>query len=334
MENYIYKNNYKQSLSIKETEEAIRNVKLYFEKELAKELHLTRVTAPLFVESNKGINDGLSGKEVPVSFRVEDFNNQIEIVHSLAKWKRININKYGFNIHEGLYTDMNAIRKDEKRDNYHSVYVDQWDFELLINKEDRNIKFLKDYVKKIYKVIYKTEKFSEKIYEIKAVLPKNIKFITSEKLLDLYPYLSPEERINEYVKLYKAVFLIGIGHKLKNNEVHDLRAPDYDDWNLNGDIYVYNPILDDALELSSLGIRVDKESLKEQLKITHNEDYLNLEYHKAILEDKIPLTFGGGIGQSRISLFMLKKLHIGEVQSSIWLNSTREFFESKGIKLL
>lgn len=334
MEHFIYKESYKSNLTLKENEIAIKDIKDTFEDYFAKELNLTRVTAPLFVESNKGINDGLSGKEIPVSFSLEDFSNKIEIVHSLAKWKRLNINKYGFKVHEGLYTDMNAIRKDETRDNYHSIYVDQWDFELIINESDRNITFLKNYVNKIYRCIFKLERHVQDKYNIKAILPTEITFIESSELINLYPELSINEKINKIVNKYKAVFIIGIGKKLPNNVILDQRAPDYDDWDLNGDLYVYNPILDNALELSSLGIRVDKKSLIHQLKEVNHEDYLKYEYHQKIINDVIPLTFGGGIGQSRLCLFMLKKLHIGEVQSSIWNEETRSFFTKKGIILL
>lgn len=334
MEHFTYKAEYKSRLSLKENEIAIKDVRDTFENLISNELKLTRVTAPLFVESNKGINDGLSGKEIPVSFLLDDFNNKIEIVHSLAKWKRLNINKYGFKIHEGLYTDMNAIRKDEVRDNYHSIYVDQWDFELIISEEDRNLIFLKEYVNKIYNAIFKLEKYIEDKYKIESILPSTITFIESEDLINLYPNLSINQKIDEVVKKYKAVFIIGIGKKLSNNTILDQRAPDYDDWNLNGDLYVYNPILNNALELSSLGIRVDKNSLLHQLKESNHEDYLKYDYHQKILNDVIPLTFGGGIGQSRLCLFMLKKLHIGEVQSSIWNEETRRFFLDKGIILL
>lgn len=334
MEKYTYIEGYKPTLTLKENEVAIKDIREKFEKELAKELDLFRVTAPLFVEANTGLNDGLSGKEEPVSFIIPTFNNKIEIVHSLAKWKRMNINKYNFNMHQGLYTDMNAIRKEEFRDNYHSIYVDQWDFELLINEEDRNKEFLKLYVNKIYKVIYKIEKYVEKKYGIKSILPKEITFIESEELLKLYPTLTGDERVNEYIKEKKALFVIGIGNKLSNNLPHDDRAPDYDDWNLNGDIYVYNPILDNALELSSLGIRVDDKTLIKQMELKNKINSLNLLYYQSILNHQIPLTFGGGIGQSRMCLFMLKKLHIGEVQSSIWDKKTRIELREKGIILL
>mgnify|MGYP002517161567 CR=1 FL=1 len=334
MENFQYVNGYKSKLNFKDNELAIVEVRNYFESYLAKKLHLLRVTAPLFVLSQTGINDDLNGKEIPVNFNVIDFNNRIEIVHSLAKWKRYNISKYNLKMHHGIYTDMNAIRKDEFRDNYHSIYVDQWDYELLIKKKDRNLNFLKKYVKKIYSVIYKTEKHISNKYNLNRVLPKNITFITSEELLKKYPNLSNEERVNEYVKKVKALFLIGIGHKLSNGISQDGRAPDYDDWNLNGDIYVYNPILNNALELSSMGIRVDKNALLEQTKLSNKEYYLNFEYQRKILNNELPLTLGGGIGQSRICMFMLKKLHIGEVQASIWNDETRSFMQKHNVNIL
>ena len=334
MENFIYVEGYKSALTLKETEIAIKDIRERFESLLSKNLDLTRVTAPLFVESNQGINDGLSGKEVPVNFSLKDFTNKIEIVHSLAKWKRLNINRYGFKVHQGLYTDMNAIRKDELRDNYHSIYVDQWDFELIINENDRNLNFLKTYVKKIYKCVYDLEQYVELEYKIKAILPKEISFITSEELLQIYPSLNPNERVNEYVKEHKAIFVIGIGNKLSNNMPHDDRAPDYDDWNLNGDLIFYYPMLDCALEISSMGIRVDGESLLYQLSESgiHEENFS--PYHKKIINNALPLTIGGGIGQSRLSMFLLEKMHIGEVQASVWDKNNIDYCRKNNIVLL
>ncbi len=334
MEINRYKEGYKSNLNLKENEIAIKKIREYFESHLAKKLNLLRVTAPLFVLSKTGINDDLNGVEVPVSFKINDFENNIEIVHSLAKWKRLNIAKYGLEVHEGIYTDMNAIRKDEIRDNYHSIYVDQWDYELIINKKERTIKTLKDYVKRIYSVIKKTEDFAFKKFNIEKILPNKITFITSEELLKKYPDLSPKERVNTFIKEVKACFVIGIGYPLSDGIPQDYRAPDYDDWKLNGDIYVYNPILDDALELSSMGIRVDSASLIKQAKFLNKEEILNYKFHKLILNEELPFTLGGGIGQSRICMFMLKKLHIGEVQSSIWKEETRNFYKEKGITLL
>ena len=278
MEVYKYIEGYKSKLSLKENELAIRDIRHYFQVLLENNLHLIRVTAPLFVKSNTGINDGLNGIEKPVGFSIDSNNVNLEIVHSLAKWKRLNIGKYNLHFNEGIYTNMNAIRKDELRDNYHSIYVDQWDYEVLIKNKDRNIKFLKKTVNKIYSIIYKTEKYVERTYKIESILPKKITFITSEELLQKYPNLSPEDRVNAYIREVKALFVIGIGYNLSNGEPQDGRAPDYDDWNLNGDIYVYNPLLDNALELSSMGIRVDKNALLTQTKISNTEEYLNFKY--------------------------------------------------------
>lgn len=334
MEINRYVEGYKSNLSLKENELAIKKIREYFQTNLAKKLHLIRVTAPLMVISKTGVNDDLSGVEKPVNFHINDFENDIEIVHSLAKWKRLNIGKFGLNVHEGIYTDMNAIRKDEVRDNYHSIYVDQWDYEVIINENDRNIKTLKKYVSDIYSVIRKTELYTEKMFNIKAILPEHITFITSEELLKKYPNLNPSERVNAFIKEVKACFVIGIGYPLSDGKPQDLRAPDYDDWDLNGDIYVYNPLLDDALELSSMGIRVNKESLVKQINYSNKLELLNYKFQKKILNDEVPLTLGGGIGQSRLCMFMLKKLHIGEVQSSIWKKETREFYKNKGVTLL
>lgn len=334
MERIRYKDGYKSSLSIKENEIAIKEIRRFFENNLAKELNLTRVTAPLFVLSKTGINDDLNGNDVPVNFKSQGILRPIEIVHSLAKWKRLNISKYEFNQYEGLYTNMNAIRKDEVRDNYHSIYVDQWDYEIIISKDDRNLNFLKRIVQQIYKVILKTRDFTAKTFQISANLPQNITFMTSEELLNLYPNLTPEERVNEAIKEYGALFVAQIGYPLSDGVPHDNRAPDYDDWNLNGDIFLYNEVLDDAIEISSMGIRVDKEALLKQTKFSKKDENLTYYYQQQILHDKLPFTLGGGIGQSRLCLLLLKKLHIGEVQSSIWEKETYDFFTSKGINLL
>lgn len=336
METYIFKDGYRPILHSLENEKAIRDIRENFQDYLAKNLNLYRVTAPLFVLANSGINDGLNGIEKPVSFHIDGIKQDIEIVHSLAKWKRYNISRYGFKMYEGLYTNMNAIRKDERRDNYHSIYVDQWDYELIIKKEDRNLETLKNYVEKVYKSILEIEDFVYRKYKIEPYLPKKINFVTSQELLDLYPdeNLSFDERLNMYIRNKKAVFVIGIGHLLSNNKPFDLRAPDYDDWNLNGDLFVYNELLDNALELSSMGIRVDRDSLYNQLKLANKLDDLNLDYQQKVYNEQLPYTLGGGIGQSRLCMFLLKKLHIGEVQSSIWDKSTREYFKSKGVELL
>lgn len=334
MEKFRYVNGYKSTLNYLENEIAIKELRRFFEDSLSNTLHLTRVTAPLFVLSKTGINDDLNGEEIPVKFNAKGIDKEIEIVHSLAKWKRLNISKYGFKLHEGLYTNMNAIRKDELRDNYHSIYVDQRDYEFIISKEDRTLKFLKETVEKIYKVILDTRDFISKKFKISANLPENITFLTSEELLRMYPDMSPAERVNEAARRYRALFVAQIGYKLSDGEAQDLRAPDYDDWTLNGDIFVYNELLDDALELSSMGIRVDKEALIKQSKIAKKEENLNLYFQKLILDDKLPYTLGGGIGQSRICMFLLKKLHIGEVQSSVWEKETYEFFTSRGVNIL
>ena len=334
MEKFRYVNGYKSTLNYLENEIAIKELRRFFEDSLSNTLHLTRVTAPLFVLSKTGINDDLNGEEIPVKFNAKGIDKEIEIVHSLAKWKRLNISKYGFKLHEGLYTNMNAIRKDELRDNYHSIYVDQWDYEFIISKEDRTLKFLKETVEKIYKAILDTRDFISKKFKISANLPENITFLTSEELLRMYPDMSPTERVNEAARRYRALFVAQIGYKLSDGEAQDLRAPDYDDWALNGDIFVYNELLDDALELSSMGIRVDKAALIKQSKIAKKEENLNLYFQKLILDDKLPYTLGGGIGQSRICMFLLRKLHIGEVQSSVWGKETYDFFTSRGVNIL
>ena len=324
---------YESTLNLIDTLIAIKKIKDHFEQRLAKVLKLIRVSAPLFVESNSGMNDNLSGVEKPVSFTVQDKN--IEIVHSLAKWKRVALSKYNLRMHSGLYTDMNAIRKDEVLDEIHSIYVDQWDWEMLIEEKDRNIDFLKMIVTKIYNVLRETEIFIQNEYpELTPKLAEEIYFITSQELLDMYPNLSAKERENKIVKEKKAVFIMQIGKILSNNEKHDGRSPDYDDFLLNGDILVYNPVLDNALELSSMGIRVNKESLLSQLKQEDKLDRINLEYHQLLLNDKLPLTIGGGIGQSRMCMYFLNKRHIGEVQSSYWPDDVRKKCEELNINLL
>ena len=322
-----------ETLNLIDTLIAIKKIKDHFEQRLSKILKLIRVSAPLFVESNKGINDNLNGIEEPVSFKVG--NNDIEIVHSLAKWKRMALAKYNLRMHSGLYTDMNAIRKDETLDEIHSIYVDQWDWEMLIEKKDRNIDFLKSIVTKIYNVLRETEIFIQNEYSnLTPKLSNEIFFITSEELLQMYPNLTPKERENKIVKEKGSVFLLQIGKILSNGTKHDGRSPDYDDFNLNGDILVYNPILDSAFELSSMGIRVNKHSLMEQLKQENKLDRVNLEYHQLLLNDKLPLTIGGGIGQSRMCMFFLNKKHIGEVQTSYWPEEIIEKCKKENIELL
>ncbi|WP_372995962.1 aspartate--ammonia ligase [Lutispora sp.] len=327
---------YKSKKDIRGTQVAIKRIKDYFEKRLADELNLTRVSAPLFVEADKGINDNLNGVERPVSFDIKAVEGkEIEIVQSLAKWKRIALKRYGFKPYEGLYTDMNAIRRDEDLDNIHSIYVDQWDWEKVITEKDRTVDFLKDTVRSIYKVFKDTEDYIKRLYTgYETFLPEEISFITSQELEDMYPDKSPKEREHAIAKERGAVFIIGIGGKLKSGERHDGRSPDYDDWDLNGDILFWYPVLDMALELSSMGIRVDKNALLKQLKLAGCEERINLEYHKLLMEDKLPLTIGGGIGQSRICMYFLRKAHIGEIQASVWPKEMIELCEANGIALL
>lgn len=328
--------NYKSNLSLIETEIAIKKVKDFFETKLAETLNLTRVSAPLFLENASGLNDNLNGVERPVNFDILAIeNSNIEIVHSLAKWKRFALHRYKFEAGSGLYTDMNAIRRDEELDNIHSIYVDQWDWEKVITKEDRNLETLKDTVRKIFSVFKATEDFVSSEYpSIEKILPKDITFITSQELEDMYPSLTSKERENAITKEHKAVFILGIGDELKSGEKHDGRSPDYDDWKLNGDILFYDPLFDSAIELSSMGIRVDKAALEYQLQKSGCEERRNLPFHKALLENKLPLTMGGGIGQSRICMFFLRKAHIGEVQASIWDEYTHKQCEAANIELL
>ncbi|MEW9079216.1 aspartate--ammonia ligase [Terrisporobacter glycolicus] len=326
---------YETSLGVIETQQAIKDLKDFFENRLGEMLKLTRVSSPLFVLPETGTNDNLNGVEKPVSFQVPYLRKDAEIVHSLAKWKRMALKKYGFPVGRGLYTDMNAIRKDEELDNLHSLYVDQWDWELIINKEDRTMETLKKVVRDLYKVFKETEEHVHGIYpEVECILPEEITFITSQELLDMYPDLSAKERENAIVKDKKAVFLMQIGKVLSSGEKHDGRSPDYDDWDLNGDILFYNPVLDNAIELSSMGIRVDEEALERQLKAAKCEDRKELDYHKDLLEGKLPYTIGGGIGQSRICMFFLNKAHIGEVQVGIWPQDMIEECGQAGITLL
>ena len=336
MEKLIIPEGYKSPLDIRETEIAIKYVKDYFERELANQLNLTRVSAPLFVEPESGLNDTLNGVERPVSFGIkEQADREVEIVHSLAKWKRYALKRYGFHHGEGLYTDMNAIRRDEDTDNLHSIFVDQWDWEKIISKEERNFDTLKENVRRVYDALRYTEKYmSEKYGYIKPILPDEIYFLTSQELEDMYPDKTPKERENEIVRLKGAVFLMQIGGDLASGEPHDGRAPDYDDWSLNGDILVYYPVLDMALELSSMGIRVDEEALVRQLAIRGCPERAQLPFQRALLDGKLPYTIGGGIGQSRICMFFLRKAHVGEVQSSIWPQGILEACEEKGVWLL
>ena len=334
MLNFSIPSDYKSILTLRETEVAIKKVKDFFERQLAVELNLTRVSAPIFVPSNSGLNDNLNGHERPVTFDVQ-CGEQLEIVHSLAKWKRMALKTYKFNIHEGLYTDMNAIRRDEELDNIHSMFVDQWDWERIIEKCERNEYTLKKTVKSIYRALRHTEIYIASEYPfIGKILPEEIEFVTTQELEDTYPDLSPKDREYQICKQKKAVFLMQIGGKLKSGEKHDGRAPDYDDWSLNGDILVYYPVLDIALELSSMGIRVDEEAMMNQLTESGCEDRAVLPFHSALLAGSLPYTIGGGIGQSRMCMFFLRKAHIGEVQSSFWGEKDHKFCEEKGINIL
>ena len=327
---------YKSSLDIKETQVAIKRVKDFFQRELITQLNLTRVSAPLFVDKNSGLNDNLNGVERPVGFDIlEQKGSEMEIVQSLAKWKRLALKKYGFKPGEGLYTDMNAIRRDEDTDNIHSVYVDQWDWEKVINKEDRNTDTLKDTVKSVYEALRVTEKYMANKYNyVDCFLPEEITFVSSEELEDKYPDKTPKER--EYIAAREngAVFIMKIGDKLKSGEPHDGRAPDYDDWQLNGDIIVYYPVLDIALELSSMGIRVSEQSLAEQLEKAGCPERAELPFQKALLNGELPYTIGGGIGQSRICMFFLRKAHLGEVQASAWKAEDLAYAKERGVEFL
>ena len=326
---------YKPALNIRQTEVAIKKVKDFFERDLAIQLNLTRVSAPLFVDADSGLNDNLNGVERPVSFDIKGMNGNNEIVQSLAKWKRMALDAYGFEPGEGLYTDMSAIRRDEDTDNIHSVYVDQWDWEKVITSEQRCFDTLKRAVKQIYTALIHTEIYIAYDYPfLGRLLPEKIAFITAQELEDEYPNLTPKQREYEAAKKHGAVFLMQIGGKLKSGNKHDGRAPDYDDWSLNGDILVYYPVLDIALELSSMGIRVDSETLKYQLEISGCTDRAALPFHKALLDNKLPLTMGGGIGQSRMCMFFLRKAHIGEVQSSRWEEKDMEICRENEIHLL
>lgn len=336
MNHFIIPDGYRPAIDIRETEIAIKDVKDFFERELAKQLQLIRVSAPLFVRPESGLNDNLNGTERPVSFGVlEQGDAVVEIVHSLAKWKRQALKRYGFHQGEGLYTDMNAIRRDEDTDNIHSLFVDQWDWEKVIAKEERNMETLKTVVRNVYAALTITEQHIASKYDyIQPILPEEITFITTQELEDMYPELTPKEREHAIAKLKGAVFIMQIGGELKSGEKHDGRAPDYDDWSLNGDILVYYPVLDIGLELSSMGIRVDEDSLVKQLEIAGCLDRLDMPFQKSVYEKELPYTIGGGIGQSRICMFFLRKAHIGEVQASIWTDETIAISEEYRIPLL
>ena len=336
MSKLLIPEDYKSSQDLYKTQVLIKEIKDYFQINLANNLNLKRVSAPLFVSEESGLNDNLNGVETPVSFNLPEADNaKMEIVHSLAKWKRYALKEYNFKIHEGLYTDMNAIRACEEPDNTHSFYVDQWDWELIIDKDDRTIEYLKHIVNIIYRTMKSLDEYLCTLVPTRQKLLKDqIRFISSQELLDMYPDKDPKERERLASKKYGAIFLSQIGTVLSNGDKHDNRAPDYDDWLLNGDIIVYNPILDDALELSSMGIRVDSFRLNEQLKKSDKLDRLKYDYHRLLIDDKLPQTIGGGIGQSRLCMFFLQKAHIGEVQVSYWPDKHRKVLANKGIQLL
>ena len=331
--------------SLENTEKAIKSVKDMFQENLSAQLALLRVTAPMVVMSGTGLNDDLNGVERPVAFSVKDMDSrQAEVVHSLAKWKRMKLSQMNFLPGRGIYTDMNALRPDEELDNIHSIYVDQWDWEKVISCDQMNVTYLKKVVRRIYEAIKVTEnKLYVEFPQMKPILPEDIFFIHSEQLLQLYPGLTPKERENAIVKKHKAVFIIGIGHNLSDGSPHDGRSSDYDDWStvnedgyhgLNGDLLLWNPVLHSAFEVSSMGIRVSPEALKRQLEIRREEHKSGLLYHKMLLDGKLPYTIGGGIGQSRLCMFLLRKAHIGEIQSSVWPEDMRLCCHEAGINLV
>lgn len=345
MSKLIKPENYKALLDMKQTEQGIKLIKEFFQQNLSTELRLRRVTAPLFVMQGLGINDDLNGVERAVTFPIKDLGDaKAEVVHSLAKWKRLTLAEYEIEPEYGIYTDMNAIRADEEMDNLHSLYVDQWDWEAVITKENRNLATLKEVVERIYSAILRTEYLTCETYpQITPFLPRKIHFIHSEELLQLYPDLTPKEREDEICRKYGAVFIIGIGSKLSNGEKHDGRAPDYDDWStpnsdgyvgLNGDILIWYPVLNRSVELSSMGIRVDKESLIRQLSLEKQMERSNLYFHKRLLADELPLCIGGGIGQSRLCMILLHKGHVGEIQASIWPEDMRQECLKHGMPLI
>jgi aspartate--ammonia ligase len=336
---------YQRLLDMRQTEQGIKLIKEFFQQNLSTELRLRRVTAPLFVLQGLGINDDLNGVERAVTFPIKDLGDaRAEVVHSLAKWKRLTLAEYEVEPGYGIYTDMNAIRADEELDNLHSLYVDQWDWEAVIRREDRTLAFLKNIVERIYAAIRRTEYLVCESYpQIKPFLPEQIHFIHAEELLEMYPDKTPKEREDAICKKYGAVFVIGIGGKLANGEKHDGRAPDYDDWStvaedgrkgLNGDILIWYPVLGRSFELSSMGIRVDKDSLLRQLEIEGQQQREKLYFHQQLLNDRLPLSIGGGIGQSRLCMVLLHKAHIGEIQASIWPDSMREECKKMGMPLI
>ena len=335
MEQIKIPDGYHSDLNLHDTQVAIKTVKDFFQQTLSQKLNLLRVSAPIFVSPSSGLNDNLNGVERPVSFDIKGQDENAEIVHSLAKWKRYALKKYGFAHGEGLYTDMVAIRRDEDLDNIHSVYVDQWDWEKIISKEERTMETLINTVRSIYSVLRKTEKYMAVQYDyIEEILPKEIAFVSTQELVDMYPDLTPKEREYKIVKEKGAVFLMQVGKTLSNGERHDGRAPDYDDWQLNGDILFWFETLNCALEISSMGIRVDEKALEEQLVKAGCEERKNLPYHKMLLNGELPYTIGGGIGQSRLCMLLLDRAHVGEVQASLWPEEMREACREHNIILL
>jgi aspartate--ammonia ligase len=332
----VIPNEYKSKLDLMHTEIAIKELKDHFEDQLSAMLNLIKVSAPLLVSEGRGVNDNLNDVERIVSFDAFDIkNSQIEIVQSLAKWKRIALARYGFVIGEGLYTNMNAIRRDEILDNLHSIYVDQWDWEKVIAKEQRNLGTLKTEVQKIYKAMKSVERYMYEFHPaLKPILPDNIYFVTTQELENLYPTLTPRQREDTITKEYGAVFIMQIGGVLCSGQKHAGRSPDYDDWTLNGDLLFWNPLLERSIEISSMGIRVDDKALLNQLKLANSENWKVLEYHQSILKGNLPYTIGGGIGQSRLCMFFLKKAHIGEVQASVWNDQILKDCEESNIILM
>ncbi len=326
---------YKAKLSVYETQRAIDYIKRYFQRSLAKALHLKRVSAPLFVATASGLNDNLSGVERPVAFDIPGVGTDAQVVQSLAKWKRLALREYEFYVGNGLYTDMNAIRRDEEPDNIHSIYVDQWDWEKVIDRSMRNEEYLKNAVTAIVNAICDTnEALQDEFPVLNCKIERNVSFITTAELEELYPDMTPNERENAYVKEHRTTFLMQIGTRLKNGKPHDSRAPDYDDWTLNGDILVWNDVLGRVFELSSMGIRVDAEALAKQLEISGCQDRAALPFHRMLLADELPLTMGGGIGQSRLCMLMMQNAHIGEVHVSLWDPETQRICKEHGVRLL
>ena len=328
---------YSPLLNLYDTQKAIALLKRVFEDGLAGSLRLRRVSAPLFVEANTGLNDDLNGVERPVDFDIPAAQRHAQVVHSLAKWKRLALHRYQFSVGEGLYADMNAIRRDEEPDNLHSIYVDQWDWEKIIAPRDRRVETLRETVEAIVEAVKQTQTTLRAVFPQLTVLPaieEQVSFVTTQELEDMYPELAPKEREDKYLREHPVTFLMGIGAPLKSGKPHDGRAPDYDDWSLNGDILLWNPVLERAFELSSMGIRVDAETMERQLKAAGCERRRELPFHKALLAGELPQTMGGGIGQSRLSMLLLGKAHIGEVQASVWDPDTYAVCQSAGVILL